>query len=63
MYNSLADIGNGESRQEEKQVTSAQTYTHIHNTRPLRKTDPLRLAMEGTNKERNRLPLVKHITQ
>ena len=34
---------------------------HIYTTRPFSKTHPLILAMEGTDKERNMLLLVKHM--
>ena len=50
-------VGNGGSRQGEKQVTSGQ---NIHNTKLFSKTHRLMLAMEGADKERNRLLLVKH---
>ena len=53
----MADVGNGGSRKEEKDVTSGQ---HIHNTRPFSKTHSLILAMEGAEKERKMLLLVKH---
>ena len=41
-------------KQGEKKVIQVK-HTHIHKTRPFSKTHPLILAMEGTNKKKNRL--------
>ena len=58
--NSPPDVGNAVSRQEDKQVTSSQTYTHIQ-YRTI--NSPPDAGNEAGIWERNKLLLVKHKTR
>ena len=55
--NSPSGVGNGDGRQVKK---TGYLYSNIHSTRSFSKAHSLMLAMEKTDKERNRLPLVEH---
>ena len=57
-----ADVAmEGACKQGEKKVIQIK-HTHVHNTRPFSKTHLLILAMEGTNKKKNRLNIHTYTT-